>query len=516
MPQPLEEVAVSVARHHDDDITMNTLEIHDRKVKYKRSPVSTLLKGKGFDRATTGEPQSGKAHTVSLEEYAVVRKFLFNDKNFGKYEVVSELASGGMGAVYKVYDRNLHRFSVLKVILPDLKDNIDLIKRFIHEARISGELEHPNIVSVHDFGFLPGIGLYFAMNYIEGESLLDIIGRLQVRDPRYLQKYSFVNLIEIFRKICHAVAFAHSKNILHRDIKPANIIIGQYGEVILMDWGLAVHIDDGGEYQSDLPEPDMKLTDSVHLESTESGEIKGTPAYLSPEQASGDPEKVDKQTDVFLLGATLYHMFTFFPPYHDCPLEVALRRAQRCAYRHPQELMHENDRLSRHLCTIINKAMASDKEDRYPDVEALGNDLDDLLHEKMNFEYTTFSKGDLLINEGEIGDKCFKIVNGKVETFKTVAGDRVVLGTLGDGDIVGEMALITREQRTISAVALAPTKTIVLTKETFNLNLQKLPSWMEHSILALVNRLTHMSDKYTDSIVINRKAPEISNHPFRL
>ncbi len=456
----------------------------------------------------------------SLEELDASERDLFQQilvrgVNESKYQVVKQIAKGGMGVIYCVYDCDIRRHTILKVVIPEYKGDIDIIKRFVYEARVTGELEHPNIVPLHDFGYLEGYGIFFSMTYLQGESLFAIIKRLKIRDPEFREKYDFFTLINIFRKVCDAVAYAHSKGIIHRDIKPENIMVGQFGEVVLMDWGLAKRLAEAVE-NDDLSTREIEVDMFAEPGVTLVGQIKGTPVYLSPEQASGRSSTVDVTSDIFLLGATLYHMFTFTAPYVSWTIEEAVSRARECDYTRPETIRTGSEHLSRELCSIINRAMAANKEDRYHSVTELIQDIDDISRGRMAFETVRFPEGDLLLEEGAPGSNCYIIQSGKVEVFRHVSGRRVSLGTLEPGDIVGEMALITAQPRVASVVALEETETVVLNKDVFIHNLKKLPSWMEKSILALAQRLSDSNVKLTDTIIFDRNEPDIGQHPFRL
>ena len=178
----------------------------------------------------------------------IIKELIKYDLTGKKYKGLKEISQGGMGIIYQAKDHGLQRNTVLKVIQSD-EENSELYNQFIEEARITGLLEHPNIIPVHDIGVLNKNQLFFSMKYIEGLELNDIIDGLYDDDPRFYH-YSLYKLLTIFRKVCDAAAFAHSKGIIHRDIKPENIMVGEFGEVLLVDWGLAKREDE--------PEPERK------------------------------------------------------------------------------------------------------------------------------------------------------------------------------------------------------------------------------------------------------------------
>ncbi len=499
----------------DEEETYSSLIISDDQLETRMSALGESLKVSRASLGLDGTSASSESE-ILLNERSLYENILTRNPDQTKYQVIDEIAGGGMGSIYRVYDQDIRRYTVLKAIRPQHKSDLDTVKRFIFEARITGELEHPNIVSMHDFGFLPAYGLFFTMTHVHGESLYEIIDKIDDEEPEYLEKYDLYTLIGIFRKVCDAISYAHSRGVIHRDIKPENIMVGKFGEVILMDWGLAKRLSDSEDAPPKSESGDSASQFADTPAATASGTIKGTPVYLAPEQAAGDSSKLDEVTDIFLLGATLYHMFTHQAPFVGRHVRDAVERAQRTEYRAPEEFSSENKHLSKDLCRIIKKAMAAAKNDRYASVAHLIADLDDLLRGKMEYETVVFKKGEKLLEEGKPGTKCYMLLSGRIEVFKGSGDEKVHLGTLEKGEIVGEMALITNARRTATAVALTETKAVVLSKDVFSHNLKKLPIWMERAVTALANRLDDSNTKLTDSIVLSRDEIHASRHPFRL
>lgn len=413
-----------------------------------------------------------------------------------KYSLKEKLVSGGMGSIFRVIDQDLHRTSAMKVILPDLKKNIRVFRDFISEAKITGMLEHPNIVPVHDLGVSDEAGLYFTMKLVKGELLIDILDGIEKGDPKY-KKYNNFCLLEIFRKVSDAVSFAHSKDIIHRDIKPQNIIVGEFGEVLLMDWGLAKFIGKKRGHK-DLAESGI-LGDLEESKNERDGMIKGSPSYFSPEQASGTVGTIDKRSDIFLLGSTLYHMFTLEPPYTGGDVMEAVAKAENRDMTPPGKRA-PGRQIPGEICRIIMKAMARDKRDRYQTVEEMSEEIDQVIAGKwLEDEKKIFKPGDIIMKEGEPGKTAYLILKGKVKITKKSGRKEVALATLGPGDIVGEMALITGERRSATATALGETEATLLTGDVVRRNLEKLPPYMEKIIVSLTNRLREASKRIADS-----------------
>ncbi len=406
-----------------------------------------------------------------------------------QYRVEAQIGEGGMATIYKVSHMGLKRPAVMKVIRTRIMNDPDLLARFIEEARITSQLEHPNIIPVNDIGVLNNERIFFTMKFIEGEELEQILRRLRSDDDAYTAKYNLFALLSIFRKICDACAFAHSKGILHRDIKPDNIMVGSYGEVLLMDWGVASRENQASNLADDDDENSVSSSLTA-IESLDADDefIRATPAYMSPEQARGDAHRIDRRTDVFLLGATLYALATLNEPYAGDSINEILDYAQNCNYIPPEQRAPERE-IPEDLCKIINRAMSLAAEDRYQSVAELCVDIDALLKGHAISVQRVFKSGRYLINEGEIGTEAYVIVEGMVEVFKTVNNARVPLVTLSNGDCVGELALISPAPRSASVVAVADTEVIVINKDIIKQGFGKLPPWMARAIQSLVDRL---------------------------
>ena len=403
-----------------------------------------------------------------------------------KFEIDSKIATGNMGAIYRVNDMKLQRTSVLKIILPHIKQRPEQVLRFVDEARITGRLEHPNIIPINDIGVLEDDQIFIAMKYIEGQQLRDILKAVRKGNQNFEAKYSLFSLLTIFRKVCDACAFAHSKGVLHRDIKPENIMVGRYGEVLLVDWGLARKEDEPSRTNAGLDHQGISKTDSPVR--SQHGAIQGTPAYMSPEQAKGLVDKLDRRTDIFLLGATLYTIATLYEPYGGQDVYEVVNNAENCNFI-PPALRAPERQIPEELSNIICRAMQYHAKDRYQSVEELAEDLDALMEGRAVSMEKEFSKGEILIQEGEIGKVAYVVLSGRVEVYKTIENSKVKLVELSEGDCVGEMSMISDAPRSASVLALEDTKVVVITKELIQRGLEKLPPWMEGVVRALVDRL---------------------------
>jgi eukaryotic-like serine/threonine-protein kinase len=222
-----------------------------------------------------------------------------------RYEVRSLLGVGGMGEVHFCRDRRIGRDVAMKVIRPEHQPDATIRHRFLREARVQGQLEHPSIVPVYDLGADPQGSAYFTMKRLRGKTLARILNELREGDPQAVQAFSRRKLLTAFASICLAVDFAHSRGVLHRDLKPANVMLGDFGEVYLLDWGVAKLIDSPAQ-SIDAGEDPMSTR-------TIPGDVLGTLGYMSPEQAQGCVDTLDARSDVYSLGAILFEILTLKP-----------------------------------------------------------------------------------------------------------------------------------------------------------------------------------------------------------
>jgi serine/threonine-protein kinase len=294
---------------------------------------------------------NGDTADFQLSEYSLPGILEANNQ----YSIIEEIGRGGTGIVFRARDLNLNREVAVKILHPEFVDRADIFSRFANESRIMGRLQHPNIANVYECGLTTSGQPFHIMRLVQGKTLGQIIKDVRSSDDGYGQ------LLNFFARVCEAMAYTHSQKILHLDLKPDNVMVGAFGEIHIMDWGLA--------HSLDFPDQVTR-----HHDSNTSGanRIHGTLHYMAPEQAKG--ETVDERTDVFCLGGILYEILTGQKPYHgDDRIEVwNLARAAELSE------VHANlDRCGGNIALIrlARQCLQADPDDRPADASILANEV---------------------------------------------------------------------------------------------------------------------------------------------
>ncbi|MBI3468530.1 MAG: serine/threonine protein kinase, partial [Planctomycetes bacterium] len=377
-----------------------------------------LTNGLGKTEAVSASPgPAAAAELMALEP----------GQKLGHFSVRRFHARGGLGQVWVVYDELLGRDVALKVMRPELESNPQARRRFLNEAQIAGQLEHPNIVPVYELGCTPEGRPYYAMKFVPGRTLADSIRRYHARpvaDPDASLEWR--KLLEAFVGVCRAIAYAHEHGVIHRDLKPSNVMWGDYGEAVVLDWGLAKRLPGSGSIvQSQPPADEMKepihepnkltkssetsevfgsavklqVAQSAILASlqeqtdrtstdpedahqpptppeagiTRTGDVLGIVPFMPPEQAAGDVDQVDARSDVYSLGAMLYAILTNRRPFTETDKARLLVQVLEQEPPRPRQV---NGRVPRPLAAICLKAMARHKAGRYATAQELAHDVE--------------------------------------------------------------------------------------------------------------------------------------------
>ena len=331
--------------------------------------------------------------------------------DFGRYRVTGEVARGGQGAVFSVWDEDLRRNLAMKVRLtadesgmgrtPTLDSRT--LRRFLEEAQLTAQLDHPGIVPVHELGLDAEARIYFTMKLVKGQDLKTVFDLLHEGK----EGWSRTRALGVMLKVCEAMAYAHHKGVIHRDLKPANVMVGRFGAVYVMDWGLARVVD-----REDLRKIRPRSADSsTEITSdrwkraegsadltlmTEEGDVLGTPAYMPPEQARGELEAMGPHSDVYAVGAMLYHLLTGQMPHVPPGARVSNRDTWRAVRKGPpQPLAKLAPDVTPELVAICEKAMARDTSARYQNMFELAEDLRAFLEHRVVSAYRTGAVAEL-------------------------------------------------------------------------------------------------------------------------
>ncbi len=405
----------------------------------------------------------------------------------GRLELLTEVNRGGIGRVFAAFDPVIGRRVAVKMLRADIAEEERIPLRFAEEAQITGQLEHPNIVPIYDLAE-DAEEPFIAMKLVRGKSLAEHLRELEQapKPPAELQVY-----VEILLRLCDALSYAHSRGVIHCDLKPANVMVGDYGEVYLMDWGVAFlksRHERGGPAPpfnaARLSNEDFDATERdslVRVPGThgEGSAIRGTVQYMAPEQLMGRVDEIDERTDVFGLGGILHEILTGLPP-NEWGKVVDFKQDRRVLPTSSKLW----SRLPPGLCQIATKALSAKREDRYGNIARMKAALEQFLHGGGWFDTRTFRAGEHIVDEGLAGDAAYIIERGHCDVFKQVQGEMRFVRRLGPGDAFGETAVLTGAARTATVIAIEEVTLKVITGESLNEELDRNP-WLAAFVRSL-------------------------------
>ncbi len=357
------DVLIQLGHLNEQDISLLMALWTQRDSESSRS-TARKSKLEMWERESQGRPSTLDRSAISISDQ--------------RFEILEPIARGGLGQVSLALDSQLNRKVAVKSMLPKNRNDAISQHRFLFEAEITGELEHPAIVPIYGVGIQEDGSPYYAMRLIHGRNLREVVDEFH-RSTSDQERFSSMGFRRILSKLIdasHAIEFAHTKNVIHRDIKPSNIIIGENGEAFVVDWGMAKRLSPDADESSETlfaNQEDATLTEFGDFDLTHGEQILGTPAYMSPEQAGNQSDVIGPLSDIFSLGATLYFILTNKSPYSDKTPQANLMNAVAGKFDPPRQLLSG---IPIPLEAICLKAMANSKELRYQSVFAFIEDCE--------------------------------------------------------------------------------------------------------------------------------------------
>jgi len=284
----------------------------------------------------------------------------YYSNSFNRYVDFSPLSQGGSAVLRLCRDTNLGRTIVMKTLHSHLANNEYMRARFLREARVTAQLQHPNTIPVYEIGLDIEGRLYFTMKKVEGQTLREIVDKQSSGDDQALQTFNLDRMLGIIIQVCNALSYAHVHGVVHRDVKPENVIVGSYGEVFILDWGVA----------KVWSKDDSENKEMEHEVLTDLGQRPGTPLYMSPEQIRGGGDNIDARTDVYGMGVVLYEVLTLKEPHRgeniNETFEMILKEETI-----PPELKTRDRQVPKRLSEIAMKALEKDPKDRFQTMQEL-------------------------------------------------------------------------------------------------------------------------------------------------
>lgn len=444
-----------------------------------------------------------------------------------RYKIEKLLAKGGMGEVLAADDLHFGRSVAMKVIREDREISRETRLRFVQEARILAQLEHPGIVPVYDLDKDPQGRVFYTMKFVRGSTLLEVLQRIKEGDATTLAQYPLSQLLTIFQKICDAMAYAHAKGVVHRDLKPENIMLGKFGEVLVMDWGLAKVMDERPDKPDEHPsvtkvEVTEEFAAGENVSLTLDGAIMGTPQFMAPEQAEGRLADIDERTDIFSLGGILYNLLALRSPVGGTTVQEVLTNV-RTGYIAPPiiyntqkrrdvngkqgkqaiELRHcPGGRIPDSLSAVAMKAMSVLPENRYQNVQELQADI--IAYQN---GFATQAEGASVWKQVTLLLRRHKVLTVSVATVMLL-----VLGFIGKVTTSERNAVRALERLRNSAPAFAAQAEALIEKQQFAEALEKIAiaieladnqaghHYLRGNILESLGRLADAKESYSQAL----------------
>ncbi len=415
--------------------------------------------------------------------FAGLNRYVRPFKKRNRYTFLKRIGQGGLAKVSKYFDPFLYRLLAVKELKPDREKNKNLRRSFITEMRLLGYLDHPGIVPIYDTFVKSDNRLRYGMKLIDGATLTKV---LQSGKQFTIHKY-----LDVFRKICDTLAYVHDKGVIHLDVKPDNVLIGRYGEVMVMDWGNArlykpeIYFN---HFKNQMGNISLKP-----FEEEADNMVLGTPNYMSPEQTNTPRKYLTPSSDIFSAGIILYEMLTGIQPFGGITKTAEV--VEQIRTTSPKTPHTINRDIPLRISMICEKMIHKKQEKRYQSFRDVITDIDEFLNSGQAFKTKEFAPGAIIVAEGDHGEFAFAIVSGKVKVSKRVNGEEKTLATLGHNEIVGELSVFSEQPRVATVTAIERTVIRVMDKPSVDKELEKLSPWVGTMISALATRFASLNEK---------------------
>lgn len=453
-----------------------------RKRKKKPAPSTDASPETEDAYLPTSEFQQEESQAQSSAEYQSLQGMHDTRQ---RYRLVNMLGEGGFAVVDACFDELLNRVVAVKSVRDENRLKPEYLQLILNEARLISYLNHPGIVSIYDAFFEPDGSFSYTMNPLEGETLAEQLGRFSGQ-----QIYMPVAVAQqIIIRICETLAYAHDRGVLHLDVKPANVMLGRYGEVLIMDWGTAC-LYDSSSYKQHIFSYGKKEDLSIY--EGRDGKKMGTLPFMAPEQLLQPRHTLTPSADIFAVGVLFYMMLAGKSPYPTSSPDDFWMAAHK---NHFVPLHAIRGDIPTRLSTICTKMMQNDTKKRYQSLHDVLRDLRDFSDSGRSFELRIYEPGEVILKEGEPGDYALQILEGSVEIVTEMQGERIVLATRTKGNVVGEMAVFTNEPRSATVVARHKTIAKLMAREDILKELDKLDPWVGYTVKSLSQRLLKDTQK---------------------
>lgn len=438
-------------------------------------------------------PSRRKGSKELDEKSSLLNPFQDSDE---RYMSIHPLGEGNYGIVECCFDAHLNRVAALKSLREVHQDKPEQVRSIIQEARLVSYLDHPGVVAIYDAFVDEGNNFRYVMKMVEGEELEDLLFRT-VQQGTLLP---ISQCLQIFTKLCETLAYVHDKGVAHLDLKPHNIMLGSYGEVYILDWGNA-RLFDPKRYEKYLETYDQegRLED---LQETLTNTIVGSPPYMAPEQTQSNREVLGPGADIFATGVILYHMMTGHFPFSMDSLEDYFYELMK---EKPVPLHKRRGDIPKRLSQICSRMLFKDTATRYQNFQEILKDLREFAESGYTFEMKVFEPGEVIFEEGQHGDYAFHILDGLVEISAVFDDKKKVLASRGKGNVIGEVAVFTKEPRTATVTAVERTVVKVMTEEEIMVELEKMSPWISHMIYSLSRKFIEVNQQFINNNSLPQK-----------